>query len=108
MTDNPYESPASQPSMTAPPKFFLWGVVTVFGSAALGGTFGAVIGLLLGRMMPEYYRSVFYGGHEPGFDPVAVGVGQGLTQGIIFGAVIGWFLVGFYCWYRSRVVSANK
>ena len=56
--------------------------------------------------VPGYYRSVFSGGHLPGFDPVAVGIGQGFSQGVVFGGAIGLVLVAMFYWYRSR--SAHR
>ena len=105
--DNPYHSPRSESTTSAPaPRLLLWSLLTVFGSAFLGGAIGLAIGAALGVFVPGYYRSVFVGGNSPGFDPVAVGIGQGLTQGIVFGGCCGLAAVAMFYWYRSRTLSA--
>ena len=109
MSDNPYEA-SQNPELTPAPKptFLLWGVGTVFGSATLGGIIGCAVGMMMGKLVPGYYRSIFNGGDQPGFDPVAVGIGQGLSQGIAFGGFVGLVVVALFCWYRSRVASGIK
>ncbi len=105
--DNPYRSPkpvAIPPAAT--PSLLLWSAAAVFGCTILGGLLGLAIGAALGTLVPGYYRSVFSGGHLPGFDPVAVGIGQGLSQGVVFGGAIGLVLVAMFYWYRSR--SAHR
>jgi len=62
-------------------------------SSILFSAIGALVGWIIGTNMPGYYRSVFVGGNEPGFDTVAVGLGQGLTQGLVVGAAVGLILV---------------
>ena len=107
-TDNPYDSPknATIPAATSPAPL-LWSVVTVFGSALLGGLIGLGIGAGIGSTVPSYYRSVFSNGSDPNFDPVAVGIGQGLTQGVVFGSIIGLALVAMFYWNRSRAARHN-
>lgn len=80
-------------------------VLFVVASTLIGAGAGVVIGLVLGRTMPGYYRSIFPGGHEPGFDPVAVGIGQGLAQGLAGGAVVGVLLVAIVAWHDVRTSS---
>lgn len=104
---NPYRSPKNQldsavESSAESPRHLLRSVGIVFLTAIGGGVLGVVVGALLGRFVPGYYRSVFARGDAPDFDPVAVGIGQGLTQGVGFGALVGCVLVGLHYWYRSR------
>jgi hypothetical protein len=77
-------------------------VASVAACTVVFSFFGATAGYLLGKLMPGYYRSVFYGGDSPSFDPVQVGVGQGLTQGAVGGAVIGLILVALVAWHGNR------
>lgn len=105
-SENPYASsklPSDTVSSTSAAPL-LWSVVTVFGSTLVGGAIGLGVGLLLGTLLPDYYRSVFSNGGDQNFDPVAVGIGQGLTQGIVFGAVIGLAIVAMFYWHRLRTV----
>jgi hypothetical protein len=68
---------------------------------------GALIGFLLGKAAPGYYRSVFGGGSDPLFDPVAVGLGQGLTQGLVLGAGVGLILVLSNWWKEAKLASLS-
>lgn len=68
---------------------------------------GALIGYLLGKAMPGYYRSVFGGGSDASFDPVAVGLGQGLTQGFVLGAAVGLILVLSNWWKEAKLASLS-
>ena len=105
--DNPYDAPKTATVATASSSGpLLWSLVTVFGSASLGGLIGLGIGAALGAFNPGYYRSVFSRGGDPNFDPIAVGIGQGLTQGVVFGGIIGLILVAMF--YRHRAQSAGK
>lgn len=63
---------------------------------------GATGGYLLGEFAPGYYRTVFHGGREPGFDPVGQGVMLGLWQGIAAGFLVGVALVAIVCWRKWR------
>lgn len=77
----------------------------VYGTALICGAAGALIGALLGWLVPSYYRSVFFGGHEHGFDPVAVGLGQGLSQGLLAGLGVGFAILFLMIW---REVALEK
>ncbi len=70
-------------------KAYLIIFTSALGFAILGG----LIGYGLGRLVPNYYRSVYERGHAPGFDPVQVGLGLGITQGLAVGLVIGTIVV---------------
>lgn len=104
---NPFEAPTPSdgssaslelgPASPSPsPKLMIFSVATVFGSAAIGGRAGAVIGGALGTWAPSYYRLVFSNGDTPQFESVAVGLGQGLTQGIVFGTMVGLALIAMF------------
>jgi hypothetical protein len=69
---------------------------------------GAGVGFALGSLVPGYYRSVFRGEREPGFDPIAVGLGQGLTQGTAGGVVTGLVVVALLCWREVRLQRAGE
>jgi hypothetical protein len=77
----------------------------IIASAITLGAGGCLIGYLMGRFDPEYYRWVFNRGNDPTFDPEAVGLGLGLTQGMIVGLVVGAFVVFVLAWYRSRLLG---
>ncbi|MHC4406687.1 MAG: hypothetical protein ACYTG0_44255, partial [Planctomycetota bacterium] len=57
-------------------------VAVIVASTIVLALVGLGVGFALGKLVPEYYRSVFSGGRDPRFDPVPVGIGQGLTQGL--------------------------
>lgn len=83
-------------------------LILVAGAALLFATVGAVAGGLLGRLIPNYYRSVFPGSDSPYFDPIAVGIGQGLGQGLVLGAVVGLILVGYHMFAARRTVDTGN
>ena len=70
------------------------------------GVGGGIVGWLLGRFQPGYYRFVFRSAAErPDFDPVAVGVGLGVTQGLTAGVIVGCvvvFAVSFFGFLSTR------
>ncbi|BCX48680.1 hypothetical protein HAHE_25880 [Haloferula helveola] len=68
-------------------------ITAVFGSGLMFGAFGFVVGFLLGKFLPDYYRTVFSSGSDPDFNAVAVGIGQGVTQGFAAGIVVGIVIV---------------
>lgn len=59
---------------------------------------GAAIGATLGTMAPDYYRSIFPGGHSGNLNPLHLGLGLGATQGISVGLFIGLMVVGVQTW----------
>ena len=77
-------------------------LVVILASTVGLGLSGCLIGYLLGRFAPGYYRAVFRNGNDPQFDPVEVGIGLGLTQGIAAGLAVRALVVLAVAWYRSR------
>jgi len=68
---------------------------------------GTVIGVGLGTLCPDYYRTVFRGGDSPNFNPIQVGIGLGITQGVAAGAVIGIVILGVLVWAEARKASSK-
>ena len=69
-----------------------------------------MIGFLLGKFFPDYYRSVFANGMDPEFNPIAVGVGQGLTQGFVGGVVAGIviiFIITKFKYKKEQMTGKN-
>ena len=62
---------------------------TIVGCTVVGGVIGTTLGYSIGRFLPDAYRSLFEGGHDPNFAPVAVGIDLGLSQGLMLGALVG-------------------
>src|SRR5262245_33643964 len=83
-------------------------IATVVGCTLLGAAVGAGIGYGVGTLAPEYYRTVFRRGREPGFDPVSVGVAAGLTQGTAGGVVVGLAVVALLSWRKVRRRPAEE
>lgn len=63
---------------------------------------GGLVGFLLGKYLPNYYKSIFRNGQDAEFDPLAMGVGQGLTQGITAGAVIAIIFLIVMVWHDVK------
>src|SRR5262245_44402839 len=72
------------------------------GSAAVCAAVGTGIGLALGSLAPDYYRTVFRHGNAPEFNPVQVGLGLGLSQGLLAGLAVGSVVVLAVAWTESR------
>jgi len=53
---------------------------------------------MIGAGAPEYYRSVFRGGHSSDFNPLQVGIGLGATQGIAAGLAIAIIVLALLAW----------
>ncbi len=69
------------------------GLAVVATCAIVFGAAGAAIGMVLGNVVPGYYRAVFRNGLDPAFRPEQVGGGLGSTQGAVCGVVVGSVLV---------------
>jgi len=78
--------------------------VVGFGIALAG--IGTYIGYAIGTFIPDYYRTVFIGGEEPGFKPVDVGIGLGCSEGLMVGVVIGAVFALILTWRRSRSLQS--
>jgi hypothetical protein len=83
-------------------------VATLLGCTLLLAALGAMAGFALGTLAPDYYRTVFLHGREPGFDPISVGIGQGLTQGAVGGAVAALVIVALLCWREIRLRRVDE
>lgn len=77
---------------------------TVLLTALVFALGGGVIGLLLGWLVPDYYRGVFHvsAAESASFSPAAVGFGLGLSQGAALGAVCGVGLAFVLAWRETR------
>lgn len=64
---------------------------------------GAGFGWMLGTYLPGYYRAVFRGGDEPGFDPLQAGIGLGLTQGFGGGIVVAVIIIAIFVWRDVQI-----
>jgi hypothetical protein len=86
------------------------GLAIVVGTSATFAVGGTLVGLALGRIIPDYYRGVFTGGGPPDLDPVDVAVGLGCSQGLIVGVFVGAALVVFVAWRRwnAGLPSASR
>jgi len=100
-SDHPYDPPQSQPPEPKP-SLMLWIVGIIFGSMVIGSGSGLILGVVIGKFAPGYFRGVFSNGSDSSFDPLSMGVGLGLTQGAAFGAAVGIVSVVVFFWYRSR------
>ena len=78
-------------------------IATIVGCVLSGAVLGGSLGSLLGKCAPGYYRAVFVGAIEPGFDPVSVGFGLGLTQGAFCGVAVGLAVVALSSWREVRL-----
>ena len=65
--------------------------------------FGGLLGFLIGKFIPDYYRTVFRIPPGVDLDPAQAGLGLGVTQGLIGGLIIGLVIVATVAWYKSRV-----
>jgi len=90
---NPYSTPRTQISEESRRPSRAMSVASGFRiviTSGIGfGAGGMLIGYILGRAAPSYYRAVFGARNDPGFDPVQVGIGLGLTQGSVCGILVG-------------------
>lgn len=82
-------------------------LATLTASAALTAGFGALLGLSLGKFLPNYYRSLCRNGWDTGYDSVSVGIGLGLSQGPLVGVIIGFALIALLNWQQNPAQSAH-
>jgi len=100
-SNTPYDPPES-PHPEAKPSLMLWIAGIILGSMVVGSGSGLILGVVIGKFAPGYYRGIFSNGSDASFDPLSMGVGLGLTQGAAFGAAVGIVSVVVFLWYRSR------
>lgn len=104
---NPYSAPDAE-SAPSSNQFggLLWrSVLTIVGSMILIGIIGGLLGMLLGIVAPEYYRTVFSNAAQgPAFSPVQLGLGLGATQGAGVGLVVGCVSVIAVSIFRKRLI----
>ena len=74
-------------------------VVFVLATTGLFGLLGAVVGVVLGTLLPDYYIGVF---GLKGESPIAVGFGLGLTQGFILGVIVGVVVLVLQIWQSRK------
>lgn len=79
---------------TALTTVLLWSVVFACVGSAIGATIAATA--------PEYYRSVFRGGHSPEFKLLQVGIGLGASQGLASGFAISIVVLALLAWRDIR------
>ena len=109
---NPFESPQadmeSLRQMLETNNLVKNGFKLILASCFVFGSLGAVIGLLCGVLVPEYYQAVF--NREAGeIVEWKVGLGLGLTQGVVIGVVVGCVVLLSAAWYKSRIrTSVNE
>ena len=70
-------------------------------STVIFGLGGGVVGNLVGRMLPAYYRAVF----DENVDPIPTGTGLGVTQGAGAGIVVGLAIVVAFSFRGKRQQS---
>ena len=76
------------------------------GSGAVFGSLGAGLGWVLGRLAPDYYRTVFRIPPDARFDPAQTGLALGLIQGLAAGVAIGLVIVVTVTWFEIRRLQA--
>lgn len=80
----------------------LRGFAITIGSGLVFAVLGAVLGFTLGRIAPDYYRTVFRMPPGVALDVGQTGLGLGMTQGLAAGLVI----VVTVAWSESRKTAA--
>jgi hypothetical protein len=99
LASNPHDEIGGAENMTARKALeivLLWGVTFAF------------IGGLLGTLAPDYYRSIFHGGHSPDFNPLQVGIGLGVTQGLASGVVVALGVLTLLAWRELRTENTGN
>jgi len=69
---------------------------------------GAIAGYVLGRVAPDYYRTVFRIPPDIPLDPAQAGLGLGVTQGCAAGLIVGLVIVVAVAWHNSRATTQQK
>ncbi len=79
-------------------------LTTVVGTAAGFGIAGTLIGMLLGKIAPGFFRQMLPLRDPGSFNPLELGIGLGLTNGLGWGVVVGVLLVAILAWKETRLV----
>jgi len=90
---NPYLAPAAlTPRTSEPPPGLSHSRAFTIIAATAGGcaVLGALLGYLIGVLLPDYYHAVF---DDTSLNTLQVGVGLGLTQGLGAGLAVGVLVV---------------
>lgn len=69
------------------------------------GVAGGIIGYLIGRSAPDFYRVAFRWEGVPPFDPRALGLALGLVQGLMVGIGVGLVVVLAVTWSERRITE---
>ncbi|QDU38328.1 hypothetical protein Mal4_26550 [Maioricimonas rarisocia] len=80
----------------------LRGFAITIASGILFSAVGGVAGYAIGKMLPDYYRTVFRIPPGVSIDPAQAGLGLGLTQGAAAGLLCGLVIVVTVAWYNVR------
>lgn len=102
MTDNPYAVPNGQDVTSSTREVQLVSMRTVGFILVVGGVgsvAGALIGFMLGLVIPDYYARVF---GLTAASPTEIGLGIGTAQGFGCGIAVGTVLVIAQAWIRNR------
>lgn len=102
--NNPYQSPqqaADQLNRALGGGMLYRGLVLIVLATLLFGLGGALVGLGLGALAPDYYRAVF--DLPPDRSVWQIGLGLGFTQGLLAGLAVGCVVLLASAWYRSRI-----
>lgn len=95
------------PSRTLPSTSIPVAFAIVIGSSLFFGAAGAVIGLLLGVFVPQFYQVVLYHRAENISDYRLVGGALGLTQGLMVGIGVGLVIIVAICWLQGRAIQRS-
>jgi hypothetical protein len=101
-SDNPIDSPYVRPEDYAQRTMPIGKIVAIVLIATFAGALvGGAIGFLMGLFLPEFYRSMGFGG-GPVSDPIQLGTGLGLSEGLMLGFVLGCLIVLVQAFGRKR------
>ena len=78
------------------------GLTTVVATGLAFGVAGAIVGFLIGRFAPDFYRVAFHSHGMQPFDPQTLGFALGLVQGLMVGIGVGLVVVLAVTWSEKR------
>jgi len=84
------------------------GFLITIGSGVGFAVLGGLLGLGLGKFIPDYFHFVFRVPREADLDPAHAGLGLGATQGLCGGLFIGLVIVVAVVWSKSRRSSPSS